>query len=57
MIDRGKPDRLSPAGYSKVDFGRSRCSQTWKSGAAAHDLSGKPEKISLGCDATSSPSS
>ena len=42
----GKPDRPSPAGYSKEDYGRSWCSQEWKSGAAAHDRSGKPEKIS-----------
>ena len=42
----GKPDRPSPAGYSKEDYGRSWSSQEWKSGAAAHDRSGKPEKIS-----------
>ena len=28
----GKPDRLSPAGYSKEDYGRSWSSQEWKSG-------------------------
>ena len=33
----GKPDRPSPAGYSKEDYGRSWSSQEWKSGAAAHD--------------------
>ena len=42
----GKPDRPSPAGYSKEDYGRSWSSQEWKSGAAAHDQSGKPEKTS-----------
>ena len=36
----GKPDRPSPAGYSKEDYGRSWSSQEWKSGAAAHDQSG-----------------
>ena len=42
----GKPDGPSPAGYSKEDYGQSWSSQEWKSGAAAHDRSGKPEKIS-----------
>ena len=42
----GKPARLSPAGYSKEDYGRSWSSQEWKSGVAAHDRSGKPEKTS-----------
>ena len=42
----GKPDRPSPPGYSKEDYGRSESSQEWKSGAAAHDRSGKPEKTS-----------
>ena len=42
----GKPDRPSPAGCSKEDCGRSWSSQEWKSGAAAHDRSGKPEKTS-----------
>ena len=42
----GKPDRLSPTGYSKMDYGRSWSSQEWKSEAAAHDRSGKPEKTS-----------
>ena len=41
----GKPDRPSPAGYSKEDYGRSWSSQEWKSGAAAHDRSGKPENL------------
>ena len=42
----GKLDRPSPAGYSKKDYGRSWSSQEWKSGASAHDRSGKPEKTS-----------
>ena len=42
----GKPDRPSPPGYSKEDYGRSWSSHEWKSGAAAHDRSRKPEKIS-----------
>ena len=40
----GKPERPSPPGYSKEDYGQSWSSQEWKSGAAAHDRSGKPEK-------------
>ena len=52
-----KPDRSSPPGYSKEDYGQSWSSQEWKSGAAAHDRSGKPEKTSRGFDATSCPSS
>ena len=47
MEDRsGKPDRLSPTGYSKMDHGRSWSSQEWKSEAAANDRSGKPDEIS-----------
>ena len=42
----GKPERPSPAGYSKEDYGRFWSSQEWKSGVAAHDRSGKPEKTS-----------
>ena len=42
----GQPDRLSPAGYSKLDYGRSWSSQEWKSEVTAHDRSGKPEKTS-----------
>ena len=42
----GQPDRLSPAGYSKLDYGRSWSSPKWKSEAAAHDRSLKPEKTS-----------
>ena len=40
----GKLDRPSPAGYYQEDYGRSWSSQEWKSGVAAHDRSGKPEK-------------
>ena len=41
-----EPERPSPPGYSKEDCGQSWSSQEWKSGAAAHDRSGKPEKTS-----------
>ena len=39
-----KPEKPSPPGYSKEDYGQSWSSQEWKSGAAKHDRSGKPEK-------------
>ena len=42
----GKPEKPSPPGCSKEDYGRSWSSQEWKSGAAAHDRSGKLEKTS-----------
>ena len=42
----GKPEKPSPPGYSKEDYGQSWSSQEWKSGAAAHDRSGKPEETS-----------
>ena len=42
----GKLDRLSPAGYSKLDYGRSWSSQERKCEATAHDRSGKPDKTS-----------
>ena len=42
----GKPEKPSPSGYSKEDCGQSWSSQEWKSGAAAHDRSGKLDKIS-----------
>ena len=42
----GKPDRLSPAGYSKSDYDRSWSSQEWKSEVTAHDRSGKPDETS-----------
>ena len=41
-----KPEKPSPPGYSKEDYGQSWSSQEWKSGAAEHDRSGKPEKTS-----------
>ena len=41
-----KPDRLSPAGYSKSDYDRSWSSQEWKSEVTAHDRSGKPDRTS-----------
>ena len=41
-----KPENSSPPGYSKEDYGRSWSSQEWKSGAAEHDRSGKPETTS-----------
>ena len=41
-----KPERPSPPAYSKEDYGQSWSSQEWKSGAAEHDRSGKPEKTS-----------
>ena len=42
----GKPEKPSPAGYSKEDYGRSWSSQEWKSEVTAHDRSGKPEETS-----------
>ena len=42
----GKLDRLSPTGFSKMDYGRSWSSQEWKSEAVARDRSGKPDEIS-----------
>ena len=39
----GKPEKPSPPGCSKEDYGQSWSSQEWKSGAAEHDRSGKPE--------------
>ena len=42
----GKLDRLSPAGYSKEDYGRSWSSQEWKSEVTADNPSGKPDKTS-----------
>ena len=40
---RGKLVQPSQPDYSKEDYGRSWSSQEWKSGAAEHDRSGKPE--------------
>ena len=49
-IDRGnlrtRHHHASPPGYSKEDHGRSWSSQEWKSGAAEHDRSGKPDRNS-----------
>ena len=42
----GKPERPSPPDHSKEDYGQSWSSQEWKSGAAAHERSGKLEKTS-----------
>ena len=42
----GQPDRLSPAGYSKLDYGRSRSYQEWKSEVTAHDRSRKLDETS-----------
>ena len=42
----GQPDRLSPAGYSKLDYDRAWSSQKWKSEVTAQDRSGKPDKTS-----------
>ena len=41
----GQLDRLSPAGYSKLDYGLSWSSQECKSEVTAHDRSGKPDEI------------
>ena len=40
------PEKPSPPGKPKEDYGQSWSSQEWKSGAAEHDPSGKPEKTS-----------
>ena len=42
----GQPDRLSPTGYSKMDYDRSWSSQEWKSDVMAHDRSGEPDRLS-----------
>ena len=42
----GKPDGLSPADYSKLDYDRSWSSQEWKSEVTTHDRSEKPDKTS-----------
>ena len=41
----GKPEKPSPPGYSKEDYGQSWSSQEWKSGAAAHDRSENLRKL------------
>ena len=42
----GKPVQPSRPDYTQEDYGRSWSSQEWKSGAAEHDRSGKPQGIS-----------
>ena len=42
----GKPVQPSQPDYTQEDYDSSWSSQEWKSGAAAHDRSGKPEKTS-----------
>ena len=42
----GKPVETSRSDYLQKDYGRSWSSQEWKSGAAEHDRSGKPEENS-----------
>ena len=42
----GKPENSSPSDYLQKDYGRSWSSQEWKSGAAEHGRSGKPEENS-----------
>ena len=42
----GKPVETSRSDYLQEDYGRSWSSQEWKSGAAEHDRSGKPEENS-----------
>ena len=42
----GKLVQPSRPEYTQEDYGRSWSSQEWKSGAAEHDRSGKPEEIS-----------
>ena len=42
----GKPVQPSRPDYTQEDYGRSLSSQEWKSGAAEHDRSGKPEETS-----------
>ena len=41
LVEQSRPDHM------QKDYGRSWSSQEWKSGAAEHDRSGKPEEISL----------
>ena len=40
----GKPDRLSPTGYSKLDDDRAWSSQEWKAEATTYDRSGQSDK-------------
>ena len=41
----GRPDRLSPAGYSKLDYDCAWSSQEWKAETTTHDRSGRPVKL------------
>ena len=49
----GQPVETSRSDYLQKDYGRSWSSQEWKSGAAEHDRSGKPEKLNHQEDADS----
>ena len=42
----GQPDRLSPAGYSRLDYDRAWSSQEWKTEVTTHDRSGQLDKAS-----------
>ena len=42
----GKPERLSPTDYSKLDYDRAWSSQEWKGEATTYDRSGRPDKTS-----------
>ena len=42
----GKPERPSPAGYSKLDYDRVWSSQEWKAEVTTHDRSGQPDRAS-----------
>ena len=44
-IERGNLSNRHHQSYSQEDYGQSWSSQEWKSGAAEHDRSGKPEEI------------
>ena len=50
----GQPDRLSPAGYSKLDYDRAWSSQEWKAEATTYDRSGRPDETSWRMGTTSS---
>ena len=41
----GQPDRLSPAGHSKLDYDRAWSSQEWITETTTHDRSGQPDNI------------
>ena len=53
----GQLDKLSSAGYSKLDYDRSWSSQKWESEVTTHDRSGQPDKTSWSMYGTTSPSS